>query len=137
MHELSICRSIADIVIRKVASTATDRPVLLVRLQVGALRQVVPATLVACWDRAWRAHPGAALLAGSRLEIDLVAARARCRACGTEGELARPFVRCTTCDADATHLTLTSGEEFLITSFDLAPIQPVPTALASTAPAEF
>ncbi|MCM3885766.1 hydrogenase maturation nickel metallochaperone HypA [Frankia sp. R82] len=137
MHELSICRSVADIVARH----AAGRQVTVVRLRVGALRQVVPATLVACWDLAFAGHPDGALLAGSVLEIDQVPARVSCRACGVQGALARPFVRCTACGADAGWLTLTGGEEFLVTSFEVAPpAQPAvappaqPAAAAVAAP---
>ncbi|WP_175084276.1 hydrogenase maturation nickel metallochaperone HypA [Candidatus Frankia nodulisporulans] len=128
MHELSICRSVADIVARH----AGGRRVSVVRLRVGALRQVVPDTLIACWEWAWASHPDGAVLAGSVLEVDHVPARVSCRACGAHGVLVRPFVACATCGADAGHLDLTSGEEFLVTSFELAPADLAPTDLAPT-----
>jgi Zn finger protein HypA/HybF involved in hydrogenase expression len=46
VHELSICSSIAKIV----EDATAGRPVELVRLDVGRLRQVVPHTLTYCWD---------------------------------------------------------------------------------------
>ncbi|MCK9921782.1 hydrogenase maturation nickel metallochaperone HypA [Frankia sp. AgPm24] len=127
MHELSICRSVADIVARH----AGGRRVSVVRLRVGALRQVVPDTLIACWEWAWASHPDGAVLAGSVLEVDHVPARVSCRACGAHGVLVRPFVACATCGADAGHLDLTCGEEFLVTSFELAPTDLASTDLAS------
>ena len=45
MHELSLCQSIYGITDR----AREGRPVVTVRLRVGALRQVVPETLKYCW----------------------------------------------------------------------------------------
>lgn len=110
VHELSICRSIVDIVERY----AAEQAVTLVRVRVGHFRQVVPATLEYCWGIAVADGP----LAGSRLEIDHVPARMRCRACAEETELTVPVLRCTRCDGVDTELL--SGEELLVTSIDVA-----------------
>ena len=110
MHELSICRSIADIVERHAAGRAvTD-----VRVQVGHFRQVVPATLEYCWELTVADGP----LAGSRLDVDHVPARMRCRACETVTELTLPVLRCPRCDGVDTELL--SGEELTVTSIDVA-----------------
>ncbi len=73
MHELSICGSIADIVTRR----AAGRPVQVINVRVGQLRQVVPDTLVYCWELVSAETP----LEGSRISIEAVPARIRCRAC--------------------------------------------------------
>lgn len=110
VHELSICRSIADIVERHAAGrTVTD-----VHVQVGYFRQVVPATLEYCWQITVNDGP----LAGSRLEVDHVPARMRCRSCDVETELTLPVLRCERCDGVETELL--SGEELLVTSIDVA-----------------
>lgn len=109
MHELSICRSIVDIVERH----ADGRPVSRVAVRVGHFRQVVPATLEYCWDIAVADGP----LDGSVLEVDHVPALLRCRTCDTEAELSLPVLRCQHCDGVETELL--SGEELLVTSFDV------------------
>lgn len=109
VHELSICRSIADIVERH----AAGRPVTDVRVQVGHFRQVVPATLEYCWEITVAGGP----LARSRLEVDHVPARMRCRACDVVTELTLPVLRCPECDGVDTELL--SGEELTVTSIDV------------------
>ncbi|WP_261565470.1 hydrogenase maturation nickel metallochaperone HypA [Frankia gtarii] len=114
MHELSICRSVADIVTRHAAGRRVTR----VHLRVGALRQVVPDTLIYCWELAHADRPEAGVLAGSELAVEFVPAAARCRACGAHNELAVPVLRCAACGA--ADVDLVSGEEFLVTSFEVA-----------------
>ncbi|WP_368861258.1 hydrogenase maturation nickel metallochaperone HypA [Frankia sp. AgB32] len=133
MHELSICRSVADIVSRHAAGRRVSR----VRLRVGALRQVVPATLVHCWDLACAGQPAVdvavlagsvlagsvltgSVLTGSVLEVESVPARVRCRRCGEQRELVRPSICCPVCGT--ADVDLISGEEFLVTSFDVEPL---------------
>jgi len=86
VHELSICRSIADIVNRH----AGDRPVQAVHLRVGALRQIVPETLVYCWSL----MNESSRLAGSQLQVERVAAAIRCRSCGHSQTLDTPILAC-------------------------------------------
>ena len=111
MHELSICGSIADIVTRR----AEGRAVKVINVRVGQLRQVVPDTLVYCWELASADTP----LAGSRISIETVPARIRCRSCDQVTDVgAIPVFACGGCggfDAE-----VVSGEEFLITSLELA-----------------
>lgn len=111
MHELSLCRAIA----RAVRPHAAGRRVEVVRVRVGALRQVVPESLQFCWSvvREYEGLPDAAL------ETELVPAEVRCAACGRRGEIAsRWAVRCPHCaGADVEVLR---GDEFLVTTLDLA-----------------
>src|SRR6266851_1635462 len=72
-HELSICGSVADIVTRR----AAGRGVKVINVRVGQLRQVVPDTLVYCWELVSADTP----LAGSRISVEAVPARIRCRSC--------------------------------------------------------
>ncbi len=115
MHELSICGSIADIVTRR----AAGRPVKVINVRVGQLRQVVPDTLVYCWELVSADTP----LAGSRISVEAVPARIRCRSCDQVTDVgAVPVFACGGCggfDAE-----VVSGEEFLITSLELEPFFP-------------
>jgi len=112
VHELSICGSIADIVTRR----AAGRAVKVINVRVGQLRQVVPDTLVYCWELVSADTP----LAGSRISIEAVPARIRCRSCDQVTDVgAIPVFACAGCggfDAE-----VVSGEEFLITSLELEP----------------
>ena len=56
-------------------------------------------------------------LGGSKLVIEQVPAVIECDACGAETTLDVPILMCSTCESD--DVTLVSGEEFLIVSFDL------------------
>lgn len=110
MHELSICRAIVGIV----AKHAADRPVRTVHVRVGHLRQIVPDTLVHCWSLVVQDTA----LAGSRLQVESVPARIRCTECDHTETLTQPVLRCGACQSR--QVTLVAGEEFLITSLELA-----------------
>jgi hydrogenase nickel incorporation protein HypA/HybF len=73
VHELSICGSIADLAARH----AAGRSVKVINVRVGQLRQIVPDTLVYCWELV----SAETSLAGSRIAVEEVPARIRCRAC--------------------------------------------------------
>jgi hydrogenase nickel incorporation protein HypA/HybF len=109
VHELSLCQSIGQIVRRH----ADDRTVTVVHLQVGQLRQVVPDTLVYCWGIV---NEGT-VCEGSVLDIDHVPAAILCRDCGATTELQEMRMTCGGCGG--THVSVTAGEELLVTSIEL------------------
>jgi hydrogenase nickel incorporation protein HypA/HybF len=110
VHELSICASIADIATRH----AAGRTVVTINLRVGQLRQIVPDTLTYCWELTSAGTP----LDGSRISVEYVAARVRCRSCGQLTEVgAVPLFACGGCAG--VDVEVVSGEEFLITSLEL------------------
>jgi hydrogenase nickel incorporation protein HypA/HybF len=111
VHELSICASIAGIAGRY----AAGRPVSVINVRVGQLRQIVPDTLVYCWSLVSAGTP----LAGSVLAVEQVPVRIRCLDCGSERDLGDvPAFACGGCGG--TSVRVTAGEEFLITSLELA-----------------
>jgi hydrogenase nickel incorporation protein HypA/HybF len=73
VHELAITESIVDAVRERVG----DTPVLVVRLEIGALSGVVVESLRFCFDVCTHGTT----LQGARLEIVEVPGRARCRDC--------------------------------------------------------
>lgn len=110
MHELSLCRAIAGVV----RSHAGERRVDVVRVQVGALRQVVPDSLAFCWTivRDDEDMPDA------ELELDFIPAEVRCHACGQQSQIASRFsVACPQCSS--ADVAVVHGEEFLVTSVDV------------------
>jgi hydrogenase nickel incorporation protein HypA/HybF len=111
VHELSICSSIAGIATRH----AAGRPVTVINVRVGQLRQIVPDTLVYCWSLVSEGTP----LAGSRIAVESVPARIRCRACARTAEIGdRPDFSCAACGS--ADVQIVAGEEFIITSLELA-----------------
>ncbi len=113
MHELSICGSIAEIVTRR----ASGRPVDTIHIRLGQLRQVVPDTLLYCWNVASADTP----LDGSRLELENIPARIRCRTCDAVSQLGDyPIMLCDTCDG--ADVEVISGQEFIVTALELAEV---------------
>lgn len=112
MHELSICRSIAGIV-RKHSG---DRPIRTVNVQIGQLRQIIPETLTYCWSLVSQATE----LEGSSLRVESVPARIRCTSCSGTETITAPIMVCSGCGGH--RVEVVSGEEFLITSLELAEV---------------
>jgi hydrogenase nickel incorporation protein HypA/HybF len=101
VHELSVASAVLDTVERH----AEDRPVTLVALRVGRLRQVVPDSLTFYWDVVSRGT----VCERARLECAEIDARLRCGACGHEWTPAWPEFRCAACGA--AEVTVQAGEE--------------------------
>ena len=125
MHELSICASIADIATRH----AAGRPVGVINVRVGQLRQIVPDTLVYCWGLLCEdtttgsvnvaVGDGGATVAGSRIIVETVPARIRCRSCERTADVGDlPVFACAGCGG--IDVEIVAGEEFLITSLELS-----------------
>ncbi|ODU04036.1 MAG: hydrogenase expression protein HupH [Pseudonocardia sp. SCN 72-86] len=112
MHELSICRSISGIVERH----AAGRRVRTIHVRVGALRQIVPDTLVYCWSLVSEDTP----LAGSEMRVEGVPAMVHCIPCDHSRTISEPFMTCDRCGGS--DVRVVAGEEFLITSLDLAEV---------------
>lgn len=111
MHELSLCEAIAGLV----KPYADGRHVDVVRVRIGALRQVVPESLSFCWTllRDYEDMPDA------ELELEFVTAEVRCRPCGDESVITSQWSllcpRCGSADVEVLH-----GDEFLVTSLDVS-----------------
>jgi hydrogenase nickel incorporation protein HypA/HybF len=109
MHELGIAQAIVE----EVSERARGARVLRVVLQLGKLAAVLPDALQFCFDLAAQETP----LAGASLEIIEVPGRARCRECGGDVQLDRPFGRCA---CGSTSLEWLAGEELIIKEFEVA-----------------
>jgi len=110
MHELAITQSIVS----AVSEHAGGRRVKRVVLEVGALAGVMTDAVEFCFDVVAQ---GTAL-EGATLDIRLIDARARCRACGAEFEQDSLFRPCRCGSHDVERL---SGEELNIRQYELAP----------------
>ena len=105
MHELSITQSIVDAVCER----AGGRPVLSVKVQVGALTAVVPEAMRFCFGVVVEGT----VAEGARLDIDLRPAATHCRTCGADTEITDPILLCRCGSADVDVVT---GRELQIVS---------------------
>ena len=109
MHELSLSRAIVN----TVAKHADGRPVTVVSLRVGALRQVVPDSL----DFYFGFVSRGTVCDGARLEQELIRARLRCAPCTSEWELDTPAFRCPDCGGP--EVEVVAGDEFEVESIEV------------------
>ena len=109
MHELALSTAIVNTVVKH----ADDRRVSLVSLRVGALRQVVPDSLAFYFEIVARDS----VCEDARLELELIPARLRCRACTHDWEVELPAFRCPTCES--ADVEVQSGAEFEVESIEI------------------
>ena len=109
MHEMGITLDILDIVRER----AGDRRGRRVVIEIGKLSAVLPDAVRFCFDLAAEGTPAE----GAVLEILEPPGRARCRACGNEVVLERPFGRCS---CGSTDLEWISGEELKVREMEVA-----------------
>jgi hydrogenase nickel incorporation protein HypA/HybF len=121
MHELALSRAIVETALRH----AEGRPVTMVRVRVGALRQVVPGSLRFNFGIVTRDTA----CGGARLELELVAAKLRCPSCEAEWDpaprpavevselVAPPSFRCPGCGAGGGDVV--AGQELEVESIDV------------------
>ena len=112
MHELSVAISVVESVVCVLEEEGGGR-VRAVGLAVGAHAGVVTEALAYAWGPATAGTP----LAGSRLEVEPVAASVWCGPCDAERELPGQRLRCPVCDAPAAGLL--TGRELDLLSFEL------------------
>jgi len=111
MHELSLCEAIADVV----KTHADGRHVDIVRVRIGALRQVVPESLSFCWTLLRESEN----MPDAELELECVAAEVKCRACGQQSEITSNWsIWCPQCES--CEVEVLRGNEFLVTSLDVS-----------------
>lgn len=109
MHELSLSSAIVNTAVRH----ARGRPVTVVSLRVGALRQVVAESLEFYFQFVARGT----LCEGARLEQELIEARLRCEACRHEWTIEIPAFRCPACGGS--EVAIAAGNEFEVESIDV------------------
>jgi hydrogenase nickel incorporation protein HypA/HybF len=118
MHEMSIVEGLLD-VIRQEAAAHPDSLVTVVKVRVGALRLVEPATLQFCF----RAATLDTDLAATELMIESVPAAARCQSCRCEFPVEEAWFECPSCHA--TSADLLSGNELELAELELTQNSPV------------
>jgi hydrogenase nickel incorporation protein HypA/HybF len=109
VHELSLAGAIVNTAVKH----AAGRPVSVVSLRVGRLRQVVPDTLEFYFAFVARDT----LCEGARLEQEVVPAVLACAACERDWEIEFPDFRCPTCGRGGVEVV--TGNEFEVESIDV------------------
>lgn len=112
MHELSLARSVVEIVAEEAESRGFAR-VSRVRLRVGALAPVEPEALRFCFDAA---ALGTAV-EGATLDIVPVAGEGVCADCGRTVALSTRFDACSACGGR--HVRLTRGAELQVNEIEV------------------
>jgi hydrogenase nickel incorporation protein HypA/HybF len=109
MHELSLSGAVVNTVVKH----AAGRPVSLVSLRIGRLRQVVPDTLEFYFEFVARGT----VCEGAQLELQIVPAALRCTPCAHEWEIQIPAFRCPTCGGG--DVVVARGDEFEVESIEV------------------
>jgi len=109
VHELSLSSAIVNTVVKH----AADRPVTVVYLRVGALRQVVSDTLEFYFEFVARGT----VCQGARLDQELIPASLRCRGCEHEWAIEIPAFRCPQCAGS--DVAIATGNEFEVESIEV------------------
>ena len=109
MHELSVATAVLNTAVKH----AEDRPVEVVAMRVGRLRQVVPNSLQFYWEIVARDT----CCEGARLELTEITTRLRCEECAHEWEPSIPHFRCPVCES--ADVTVIAGEELDVEYLEL------------------
>jgi hydrogenase nickel incorporation protein HypA/HybF len=110
---MSIAQNVIDIVSRYLPAD-DDAPVRSVRLRVGRMSGVVPASLEFCFG----ALASGTRIDGAALVIEESPVAARCGECGTVSEMPFPFGACPACRSE--RMTMESGMELQVVDIELA-----------------
>jgi hydrogenase nickel incorporation protein HypA/HybF len=114
MHELSVASAVLNTAIKH----AEERPVSVVSLRVGRLRQVVPDSLRFYFEIVARDT----VCEDAELRIDEIEARLRCEDCGHEWRPGFPAFRCPDCGAG--DVAVTAGEELQVDYIEVQQQEP-------------
>jgi hydrogenase nickel incorporation protein HypA/HybF len=108
MHELGITQNIVAIVTEHAKGAKVQR----VSLEIGKLSAIMPDAIRFCFDICTQDT----VLAGATLEILEIPGLGRCRQCGTEIALDKPFG---ICNCKSVQLDLITGEELKIKEIEI------------------
>jgi hydrogenase nickel incorporation protein HypA/HybF len=109
MHELALTQEVVALVSERVAGARVTRVV----LEIGRLSAVLPDAVRFCFAVCAEGTP----LEGAALDVIETPGRGRCRGCGGEVTLTRPFGRCV---CGGTDLEWLSGDELKIKAIEVA-----------------
>ncbi|WP_427162277.1 hydrogenase maturation nickel metallochaperone HypA [Aliinostoc sp. HNIBRCY26] len=108
MHELGITQNIVAIVSEYAKGSKVSR----VALEIGKLSAIMPEAINFCFDICTQGT----LLEGATLEIIEIPGLAKCRQCGAEFTIDKPFGLC---KCGSVHLDILTGEELKIKEIEV------------------
>ncbi|MEH1765920.1 hydrogenase maturation nickel metallochaperone HypA [Nostoc sp.] len=108
MHELGITQNIVAIVTENAKGAKVQR----VLLEIGKLSAIMPDAIRFCFDICTQGT----ILAGAKLEIVEIPGLAKCRQCGAEIAIDKPFG---ICNCGSVQLDLITGEELKIKEIEI------------------
>ncbi|MBD2385303.1 hydrogenase maturation nickel metallochaperone HypA [Cylindrospermum sp. FACHB-282] len=111
MHELGITQNIIAIVSEQAKGQKVQR----VLLEIGKLSAIMPDAILFCFDICAQDT----IVQGAKLEIREIPGLAKCRQCGTEISLEKPFG---ICKCGSLQLDLIAGEELKIKEIEIEEI---------------
>lgn len=114
MHEMGIAMQVMEIALDSIPLNFQGKEVERINLKVGRLSAIVPESLRFCFDIVVRDTP----LAGSKLNIEEIPVKARCRDCHFEWTIDDPVFTCTRCQSGA--VDIIAGRELDIESIEIA-----------------
>ncbi|RKY87218.1 hydrogenase maturation nickel metallochaperone HypA [candidate division KSB1 bacterium] len=112
MHEFSLAMDIFNIVL-ETAKKEKVKKVYSIKLEVGKLMAVIPDSLLFSFETISRGT----ILEDTKLEIDEVPVKARCKNCKREFEVNELFFMCPYCKS--TDLKIISGRDMFIKSLEV------------------
>jgi len=112
MHELSITRSIVDVVLES-AREHGDVRVRKVVIQAGALQGIVPESVEFYFEQLTQGT----IAQGARIVVEVVPTRVICKECGNEYELGEVDWTCGRCGAARFHIV--SGRELAVNTIEV------------------
>jgi hydrogenase nickel incorporation protein HypA/HybF len=120
VHELALAAQVVELAAERAEGGRVRRIV----LEIGRLSCALPDAVRFAFDICAEGTP----VEGARLEIVETPGRARCRVCGTEMDLDRPYG---VCRCGASDLDWLSGEELRIKEVEIIPCA-IPAAVRAT-----
>ncbi len=109
MHEMGLAEGILDIAL----SAAGEQKIRRISLKIGKLRMVVPESL----EFSFRLAAENTAAAEAQLELQEIAARVRCNACGADTPADLALFLCVECGGS--DVTVISGEELWVDELEL------------------
>ena len=114
MHEMGIALEVIKIASGSMPNNAKSSRVETINLAIGRLSAVVPKSLEFCFEIAVKET----VLAGAKLNIEVIPVMARCDDCGVQWEITGPAFRCEKCESDS--ITILSGRELDVKSIEIS-----------------
>jgi hydrogenase nickel incorporation protein HypA/HybF len=112
MHEMSIAESLVDLIEEQGRSQRFSR-VTLIRLKLGALGHVEPEALRFCFD----AVSHGTIAEGADLDLQTVAGKGRCAACGRVVAITARYDICPICRQG--HVQMSAGDELRLAELEV------------------